>query len=597
MFDLKITNELSNIKNKKLNILQIGFYDNNYTKWLLNNLITNNNSKLYILNIWYQSEKNSNMINDKSMINFLSKDDNDKYFFKDLKNYMDKILNIKEKSEVMFKYFKNIDISFELILINLKFLKNPLLYIISCWEFLKNNGILILLNTNKEDSLNDMIETFIKTYGQNIEVLKMNNIFLLKKKIIIQQNIDIPIYIYKIFNKFLQFKNYDLNKTIPNIHMNKIIWEFKLGTKKYDNNLCFNYEIEKYYNYVFDLENTMFQKIKKIDINLFLVKRPDKFNTINNTYKIDEIIKYWKNGFDFKLILFYKNLKILEKKKKINLFIMNSLNYTGLSEKFFLKYKNIYCTMIYSKINNNIIKNKNFNYLFINNKNLFDINNILYICKNLKKKQDVISLNLTRYISKNNLITTFEKYGTILVINILYLILNIQNKKGDLKLILPFLKNNVDLEFLQILKNYYHNLNIETYFNYSNYLSIIINANDFKGISNLELNNFYNNYDIFYKENLNSNINNIFLGKKIIQNINIENIISNKINKNIKKIVCNFNKKYYKEFLINLKIKIDIYEFLKNKLTNKKQKDYIYNKLFQIQYKRFIEEYKKYIKN
>ncbi len=69
--------------------------------------------------------------------------------------------------------------------------------------------------------------------------------------------------------------------------------------------------------------------------------------------------------------------------------------------------------------------------------------------------------------------------------------------------------------------------------------------------------------------------------------------MSNKMNKKIVKVVSDFNKEYYKEFLTNLKMKIDIYDFLHNKTTTKKQKDFIYDKIFQYQYKRFLEESKK----
>lgn len=132
------------------------------------------------------------------------------------------------------------------------------------------------------------------------------------------------------------------------------------------------------------------------------------------------------------------------------------------------------------------------------------------------------------------------------------------------------------------------NITIQRYFNYSNYYSIVIKAFYFKDISKEELDDFHYHYYPFFEKHIEPHVEDMFLGKKI-EGLYLDNIISKKI----VKAVSNFNKQYYKDFLTNLKMKIDIYDFLHNKTTTKEQKNYIYDKIFQYQYKRFIEESRK----
>ncbi len=122
MWDIQITNSLSILKNKKLNILQIGFSNNENSVWLINNIMKNKKSKLYILNLWYQHEKNKEMMNDQSMLKYFDFKNGDKIFFEDLKEYSEKIINVKKKSEEMFSFFRENKILFDLILIDYQFL-------------------------------------------------------------------------------------------------------------------------------------------------------------------------------------------------------------------------------------------------------------------------------------------------------------------------------------------------------------------------------------------------------------------------------------------------------------------------------------------
>ncbi len=597
MWDLQITNEISLIKNKKINILQIGFFNNEYSIWLLNNIMLNNNSKLYILNPWYQNEKNQNMINQQSTHNFLKKkEDEDKFFFKDLKSFSNKIINIKKKTEEMFRFFNEEKINFELILIDLKFLNFILTYLIYSIELLSKSGILVLINTNSVN--NNIIETFINTFQKNIKVIRFNNIILFKHNLEEINKLDIPLYIEHVFNKYLSFKEYNIKNSVPKIKLKKILWNFELNDNFFYSNeklFEYNYEIEKYNDYIYDFKNSKYDKLKKIDVNYLMIYRPKnlKYYSENsnkyNQQKLEKIKKILNMDkyFKFDKTLLKSNIRLGE--KKVVLFTLSSMDTNSEYFKYNLKYKNFYEKYL-STIKKKIGKNTEL--IKTNNTNLLDFNNIYYLSNKNKSSYDIIQIFLNRYIIFNTKIIFYKYYQNILLLNLLFLILSIQKNNGNLIFFLPPLTNKVQIQFLQIISNYYNNVSLDTYFNYSNYYSIVINASGFKGISKEELNNFYNSYYPFYEQNIYPHINDMFLGKKI-EGLYLDNIISNKIDKKLIKVVRDFNKKYYKEFLENLKIKIDIYDFLNNSSTPKAQKDYIYDKLFQTQYKRFIEESRK----
>ncbi len=596
MWNLQITDEISLVKNKKLNILQIGFSNNEYTIWLLNNIMKNNNSKLYILNLWYQSEKNQEMTNDKSIIKFFKKEDGDNFFFKDLRPYSSKIINIKKKSVDMFNFCYKEKIQFDLIFIDLQFLTNILSYLISSLELLSESGILILININLINE--NILQTFINAYQKNIKISRVNNIILLKKKIESKNKTDLPLYFEEIFYKYLAFEEYNIKKNIPKINLKNIFWDFKINNYYYDSmnkDYGYNYEIEKYKDFIYDIKDSMYNKLKKMDINYFMIYRPKKTKNYLQNYKqydqkelekIKKILNLDKY-FKFDKMFLKSNIKI--GKKKINLFTLSGMQTNSEYFKYNSKYNNFYETYLSTKkkkIGKNTLLIKS------NNKNLLDLKNIFSLSQKHKSKFNLIKIFLNRYIIFNSNIDFYKYYSNILLLNILYLILNIQNKNGELFFMLPPLTNNVQLQILQILSNYYKTITLDTYFNYSNYYSIEIHASDFKGITKQELDDFYNNYYSFYEKNIEPHIEEMFSGKKI-EGLYLDNIISNKLDKKLIKVVSDFNKQYYKEFLNNLKMKIDLYDFLHNKTTTKQQKDYIYDKLFQTQYKRFVEESRK----
>jgi hypothetical protein len=207
-----------------------------------------------------------------------------------------------------------------------------------------------------------------------------------------------------------------------------------------------------------------------------------------------------------------------------------------------------------------------------------------------------ININIAHYIIENNLSNSYNLYGNILLFNIIYLILSIQKKNGELYLFnFPFI-NNTQLQILTILSKYYKNIKIYKYNTYNHRYICCIHATEFIGISKDELENIYHQYFSFYQENIHSHIDNIFSGKRV-DNLYLDNILSNPIDKKIKNDLTLFNKKFHTFVLNDLKTKIDIHEFINHKSTTNKQKEYILDKLFKKQIEIFNDFYQNiYIK-
>ncbi len=375
--------------------------------------------------------------------------------------------------------------------------------------------------------------------------------------------------------------------------MKNINWDFKIKEEDYyKNNIKYgyNYEIDKYNNYIYDILNSLFDKLKNLDVNYFLIHRKEEVNKLknmllefkkNNNYdlKKEKVTKILNIDINYKLDKLFEDSKIIYSNQKINslIFIKQKKNNSELEN--------------YLKKNN---KNNKISKIFydFDIKNLFNFKNIRDYLKNNKNKYNLIQINILRYLKSTNLHNIYNKYSNYLLINLLYLILSVQQKNGELYLIVPPFSNNVQIQIIEILSNYFKNINIKSYFNYSNYYAFVIECKEFEGISTQELDNFYNNYNYFFEKNIESHIEKI-LSEKKIEGLYLYNIISNKIDSKLIKVITDFNKKYYKQFLENLKMKIDLYEFLNNKTTLNEQKDYIYDIIFKTQYKRFVEESRK----
>lgn len=600
MFDLEIINELTKYKNKKINILQIGFTDYETTIWLLKNIIEKKDSKIFFLNTKYLINKNMNINMNKNMVK------NDKEFFdiiKKEKEYKDSIIDINKNIDESFYLFTQKKFLFDIILINGRIITNYLNILIKSINLLNKDGIIFITNIDKSNST---IEIFLSMYKNDVSSIQIKDNLVLQKKIKDTISLDIPIYIQKILNIYIDHNIFSFFKKVPISKQKNNQWNFILNNNYTNglNTLNYDYQIEKYNNYIFDIKDSKFSDLINIDINFFLILRKSEIKKLEKIVKnkllkkndLDKIIKHLKlkkfQKFYFKQEMLFNNHEILNKNKQ-KIFILSTINN---NRPFVLNYfcDNYHYTqeLLFKKLKMQKSKCKYKSVSIKSELNLFHFDNILNICKNIHQKYNLVHFNLCSYILGNNLIQSYKYYQNILLLNLLYLLLHIQKEKGDFNIVFYPITNNTQIQILQILSKYYKNITMERYFNYSNYYSIVIKAYDFKGISKEELDDFYHHYYPFFEKHIEPHVEDMFLGKKI-EGLYLDNIISNKIDKKIVKAVSTFNKQYYKDFLTNLKMKIDIYDFLHNKTTTKEQKDYIYDKIFQYQYKRFIEESRK----
>ncbi len=158
---------LKKLEKKKLNILQIGFYESAISLKLVKQL-SNKDSKLYLLNSW---------------TNFLEKDKmTEEGFLKDLEEtgYGKQIINLKMLSNQGLIYLKSKKVKFDLIMIDTEHeTKNLLSNIYLSWLILKNGGNIILY---KNDISNMNMKDVKKLFGDKIKTRKMKNDMILEKK-------------------------------------------------------------------------------------------------------------------------------------------------------------------------------------------------------------------------------------------------------------------------------------------------------------------------------------------------------------------------------------------------------------------------------
>ncbi len=589
MWDLEIIKKLSKYKNLETKILLIGYTNNDEINWLINNILINKNSELFILDTWNLIDTNINMLNPFDMKNEDLKNKNK--FVRELKkiDQNEKIIVLKKTLENSFLIFDEKNINFDIILIDCKLISNVMNILIYSLKYINNNGFIILSNFENNKII---IDSFINIFNSEIIFDKKNNFITISKNENKNFTTELPIYINKLLDKYLKINNFFININLPKNNIKKINWKFEINDNyKYNSSLLnYKYEIEKYNNYIYDISNTKFEELKNLDINYFLVVRKEEFSKLESLIKkkfitknSDKNFEDLKNKMKISKDFNYKLEKLFIDYSKLNQ-KNDKILYFSSSEKI---KKTELISFFYKKKN---IKKLNFTMF-----NLFSFDSII---KNINKentKYDLIHINLLRYLNKNKLHNSYKYYSNYLLLNLLYLILNLQNKNGEFYLIMPPITNFVELQILYIIQFYYKNVYIKTYFNYTNYYSIVIHASKYKHISTKELEDFYINYNSFYQNYIKSHDQEILLGNRI-NGLYLDNIISNNINKNLIQIIKNFNKNYYKDFLENLRMKIDIYDFLNNSSTTKAQKDYIYDKLFQYQYKKYLENFNKIFK-
>jgi predicted O-methyltransferase YrrM len=162
---------LARFKDKKINILEIGCYKGEATKWFLDNLCTNPESKVYAVDTWGGSPEygNADFKTIENIFNQTIKNSKKKKQLVKMKmSSYDALLKLNTSKKVMFDIIF-IDASHEAI--------DVLQDAILSWNILNENGI-IIFDDYLWDLLNDYhfrpkvaIDSFINIYGTQLDII------------------------------------------------------------------------------------------------------------------------------------------------------------------------------------------------------------------------------------------------------------------------------------------------------------------------------------------------------------------------------------------------------------------------------------------
>lgn len=559
--------------NKPIEALEIKSHNGEITKWLIENILKNNNSLIYSLDIWEKNYENRNLsrysnIEEEYDVN-LSKFNN-----KNIKIVMNTY-------NALNKFMLNNNI-FDFIFINTNYIDNLKFdIIILCWNILKINGIIIFNDYNLDNPTKTTIDSFMFIFKSEIRVLY-------KKKDLIIEKIEI--------NKI----NDKLNKLVNKINNFIIIpFKYKIDTD-IKNNLKFNiktsknpldYDInEDNKDYLSFMEEDYFilnDKYSNINFN-FLLGWNKKYivddffpnDIVNRIIKEDttpfDLIKKLRNITNqnadipfYESLIDIKNNNLINYNDIINISIIN-FNHTSYRTNIDNIISNINKTY-----NNNSIKLYEINVSMKLSSNQY-LKNIIYsrmencnqISNNtelLNDKLDIILISLTSYNFIMKKQYNYEKYFTIqLFYQILFSLCN-QKKNGCTVMMSFTFFNDITIQLIFILKKYYEGLYFTEYKCSNAYTtSTKLIAYKFKDINENELNEIKKICEKIKVSKYDDYKNNKYIYFKSIINTN------SKEYKNFKNEIIKMNKIKYENNYRNIKIFRDIIYYFE---TEKEQKE------------------------
>tara|TARA_B110000037_G_C17110452_1_gene501650 strand:+ start:22 stop:1935 length:1914 start_codon:yes stop_codon:yes gene_type:complete len=509
---------LYHFQNKKNNILEIGAYKGEASSWFLTNLCNHKDSRLYAVDTWEGSPEYPENTNFKSIEEEFNKTMKDT----GKKNQLIKIKNISFKALIELNQ-KNI--KFDIIYIDASHVsKDVLSDAVLSWNILKENGILIfddyewnILKKNYERP-KLAIETFMKIYTTEIDILAVKRQVLLKKvkpsvntnQLNTYYNLQESIRTYKFINFTYKIENQNLITYSLDLKLNK-------NPSIYSKKMGFSSTIKKIFDFQLKMRNDIsyYQKNEIYDLNRFLRYMPNYIQffdslSLNIKNKLEKSLKNRSNNKPclYKIFDFLGNnlelapMETLYIIKKNNLFqpkeITTYLNFSYSNNHDNNKIRH-YILLLYPNIKNIIMydnnftqkknKNNNSDYLFkINIKNIHDV---LSLSKQLKEKIDIMQIPMIGDLYLYNKSIDFEQVSTISLYYTVLIALMNQNKKGVMITNLLSILTEPTLQILIILKKYYKKI-ILTPINNSHMgkLRFRLIASDFQGISQKELKDF-----------------------------------------------------------------------------------------------------------
>ncbi|MGX7577108.1 DNA-directed RNA polymerase subunit beta [Candidatus Vidania fulgoroideorum] len=411
------------IDNKKIPIFYLINFLNLDTKYILNNI-----------NSYISIKLKNGLILSKIKSKIIGKRSNFSYYYKkkkiinkgeiinkkDINTYLNKYLEVKQKSFIIYKSF---------YIKNIKFRKNTRLNPLKVFSLLKNKSKIIFVFSNKNNNIIDVILKnffynrkifyFYKKYNNILfKIFKNNNYFnisnegrnMFSKKIF-------PISISKNINKFDIVKiikklitNIKFNDDIDNLSNKKIRGNgellenvFKNIFIKIKNNLSnklinfrFRNFLKKFFNYKYI--NSL---IKEFFCTSQLSQFLDQTNVLSELTHKRRISSLGPQGLTkdragFKIrdvhFSYYGKICPIETPEGVNIGLVNSLTYSSFVDKFgFIRTP-------YFKIKNNIINYNKIVYL----SSIDEINKKIYKANAIKKKYILCRLNNKLKLTHSN---------------------------------------------------------------------------------------------------------------------------------------------------------------------------------------------------
>lgn len=588
---------LSEFKDKKLNILEIGSYEGVATNWFLTYLMNNKDSKIYCIDTWEGSPEyvNTNFKKIEKTFNKMVKESGKKK----------QVIKMKMTSfEGLNKLISKKINDFDIIYIDASHLaKDVISDMILAWSILKYEGIMILDDYEWEQLGYEInrpkiaINTFIDFYKRELDVLsikyqvllqkkhikKVNHILLMNKDNVLDNLLKRS---YNYFNKLVLLNNDNIKKT--DFH-----FEFTYGKKKlkrYD--ICyarcgFDSDIIKYnllkkvildnnesslsyalFKFIFPykmhkkisiLNKLYLFKIKHINENLIINNIINELNQkVNNRKDKNDIIKLYNKILSDKEDPFY--IYFVYYYKYIDIYLDNNINILYYKYNFNNNGNKLY----FFNILDNCKKVNSCEYYYSdhNSKNNSKMNNKSKISDNYlnfdkinNKKSDFIFIHADFY-NKIELLT--NEYNVFLIY-LLYFILFKQKEKG--LLIIQGFKipnHSAQIDFIYILSLFYKEINIDK-LDITDKCSIelTIYGIGFKGIDKDLLNELKDYIDkIEYNDRNYKEFKTIF---KI-----------NKLNDTIMNKIINYNKEVSSKIVDIYKVIMILYDYLNRKELNER---------------------------
>lgn len=552
---------LSRFVGKKINCLDIGSYEGDSTCWMLNNLCTHLQSRVYSVDTW----EGGVGYTDNTVFSEIEKkfDYNVEKTGRQNQNVKLKMLS----SDALIKFRHENNIFFDFIFIDASHVaKDVISDAILAWGLLAENGVMIF-DDYKWEKINKnyfnpkiAIDCFVNIFSSELETLYIGYQYFIKKKYL--KDFEKPKLkkLYKLIDDINFFKfekiNLDFNDSVfKKINNEQLEFNLTINTKKpnylidqvkdylnYYKHLDEKYAKNIINDFYYFLENnnsikTIQQLIKnniKTDKNQFISLHNYPYLITDNTQSyviLDLVKKYFEKNTIENIDIFF----LIRKKNTIKNILIEQIN-KNYNIKTSLK--------IYSIFDENILI-KNFN----------DVENIIQKQNNKKYNILVLKSLIPMKIGIRNMI--YKKNLNIEQFYRIYLCLSLQKEKGfaNLNITLDFTKNVI--EFIYLLRKYYKNVNITTIFldNISG-ISVSVECYDFIGITEHELQQLKQIGLEISNNNNNYLENNNYLHSLLIINKKYYDLIETKLkNYLFKKIDC---------YLKYLKLLENIYNYIDN---------------------------------